>query len=115
MYDTSVSKGQTPMPNMAGDITKKSYDKETFASLLECCSRLFFCDEEIVIVDLLLATERAISEKDLEDEIGLPENRLREHLSRLERHGILTKFSNTSVANIFQKPQRAYKKYFLKF
>eukprot|EP00375_Theileria_parva_P003906 XP_766592.1 hypothetical protein [Theileria parva strain Muguga] len=94
---------QTPMPNMAGDITKKSYDKETFASLLECCSRLFFCDEEIVIVDLLLATERAISEKDLEDEIGLPENRLREHLSRLERHGILTKFSNTSMEEFLQQ------------
>ncbi|XP_953702.1 transcription factor TFIIE, putative [Theileria annulata] len=110
MFDTTVSKGQSSMPNMAGEINKKSYDKETFSSLLECCTRLFFCDEEIVIVDLFLATERAISEKDLEDELGLPENRLREHLSRLERHGILTRFSNTSVTNIFQKPQRAYKK-----
>ncbi|BAM39562.1 transcription factor TFIIE [Theileria orientalis strain Shintoku] len=108
--DSTVTKGQTAMPNMAGDITKKAYDKETFASLMECCSRLFFCDEEIVIIDLFLATEKAISEKDLEDELGLSDNRLREHLFRLEKQGILKRFSSSTVTNILNKPQKTYKK-----
>ncbi|UVC54179.1 transcription factor TFIIE [Theileria orientalis] len=110
IMESTVTKGQPAVSNMAGDITKKAYDKETFASLMECCSRLFFCDEEIVIIDLFLATEKAISEKDLEDELGLSDNRLREHLCRLERHGILKRFSSSTVSNILNKPPKTFKK-----
>ncbi|EKX74351.1 transcription initiation factor iie, alpha subunit, putative [Theileria equi strain WA] len=103
-------KGGSAMSALTGEITKKAYDKETFVSLMECCSRLFFRDEEIVIIDLLLATEHAISEKDIEIEIGLPEQSIREHLTRLEHHGILTRFSNAQSTNIYQKTPRLPKK-----
>ncbi|GFE55623.1 general transcription factor IIE polypeptide 1 [Babesia ovis] len=92
--------------SIMANTTRKAYDKETFAALVECCSRLFCCDEEIVITDLLLAVEKAITERDIEAEIGLPERKVNEHLARLERHGLVTKVTTGQASDILAKPIR---------
>ncbi|KAK1443236.1 hypothetical protein BgAZ_201120 [Babesia gibsoni] len=89
--------------------TRKAYDKETFASLVECCSRLFCCDEEIAITDLLLAAEKAISERDIEAELGISERRVHEFLVRLERHGLVNRVTTGHAADIYSRPQRQHK------
>lgn len=89
-----------------GNTTRKAYDKETFASLVECCSRLFCCDEEIVITDLLLAAEKAISERDIEAELGISERKVHEFMIRMERHGLVNRVTTGQVSDILSKPQR---------
>ncbi|ORM39638.1 uncharacterized protein BXIN_0252 [Babesia sp. Xinjiang] len=91
---------------IAANNTRKAYDKETFAALVESCSRLFCCDEEIIITDLLLAVEKAVSERDIEAEIGLSERRVHESLVRLERHGLVTKVTTGHGTDILAKPVR---------
>nr|BAN65571.1 hypothetical protein [Babesia bovis] len=94
------------MSAIAANTTRKAYDKETFAALVESCTRLFCCDEEIVIVDLLLAVEKAINERDIEAEIGISERKVHEYLSRLERHGLVTKVTTGQQYDIMAKPVR---------
>ncbi|CDR94799.1 TRANSCRIPTION INITIATION FACTOR IIE, ALPHA SUBUNIT, Winged Helix DNA-binding domain containing protein, putative [Babesia bigemina] len=86
--------------------TRKAYDKETFAALVESCTRLFCCDEEIVIADLLLAVERAITERDIESELGLPERKVHEFLVKLERHGLVSRVTTGQTTDILAKPVR---------
>ncbi|GBE60050.1 transcription initiation factor alpha [Babesia ovata] len=92
--------------SIVSNTTRKAYDKETFAALVECCTRLFCCDEEIVIADLLLAVERAITERDIEAELGLPERKVHEFLVRLERHGLVSKVTTGQTSDILAKPVR---------
>ncbi|GIX65408.1 general transcription factor IIE polypeptide 1 GTF2E1 [Babesia caballi] len=91
---------------IGANTTRKAYDKETFAALVESCSRLFCCDEEIVITDLLLAVEKAVSERDMEAEIGLPERKIHEFLVRLERHGLVNRVTVGQASDITAKQQR---------
>ncbi|KAK2197640.1 bifunctional tRNA-guanine(15) transglycosylase-like/Queuine tRNA-ribosyltransferase-like/Winged helix-like DNA-binding domain superfamily/Transcription factor E [Babesia duncani] len=107
---STSNKGDLGLFSANGEGTKKVYDKDSFSALVECCTRLFCCDEEIVITDLLLHTERAFCERDIESEIGLSERKVRENLARLERHGIVSRVSVGEAVDIYQKPPRSFKK-----
>lgn len=104
MLTDVVQKGG--MGAFVANTTRKAYDKETFASLVECCTRLFCCDEEIVITDLLLAVEKAVTERDIEAELGIAERRVHEFMVKLERNGLVSRVTMGQAADILAKPQR---------
>ncbi|SJK86336.1 transcription initiation factor TFIIE alpha subunit [Babesia microti strain RI] len=83
--------------NANAPYVKKGYNKQIFAALVESFSRLFLCDEEIVICDLLLHTERSLCDKDIELAIGIPDKKVREICTKMYKQRYLAKDTASGV------------------
>ena len=82
------------------------FDIKLFREILTFVSRLFFTDEEIVILDLFLYYEKSFTDIDISKLITIPEKRIREICCTLEKYQVLIRAKPVIMSSNYHASSR---------